>query len=93
VFKFKKIITIGRESLYELLVATLSVSGKRNELIQNGTSAESRMALTTLSIYISYLMAVQKQEYRKAFDLLYITFSLLEEADTYQKNKELSGGL
>ena len=55
------------------------------------TSDDARMALTTLSIYISYLTAVQQQEYRKAFDLLYITFSLLEEADKYQSNKELAG--
>ena len=70
----------GRDGLYSLMLHTVSIRGRRSELIQNA-SDDTRRAVSLITAYASYLVAAQDESYRRAFDLLYAAESLNREAD------------
>jgi hypothetical protein len=73
----------GRDALYTLMLQTVSMRGRRTEMVRDA-SEETRRAVSLVCAYTAYLVAAHDGSYRRAFDLLYAVESLCKEAEEYQ---------
>ena len=70
----------GRIKFYNLMMYTVSLKGKRVDIIQKYDD-DVRGVVTILGVYAAYLISYYDNDYRKAYDLLYAIQSLNEDAE------------
>jgi hypothetical protein len=70
----------GRFQFYNLMMYTVSLKGKRTEIIQNYDD-DVRGTITISGVYAAFLISYFEKDHRKAYDLLYAIYSLNEDAE------------
>ena len=77
----------GRRDMFDLLMCTISDPGQRFALVHaNGSQSASRRAFILLSVYTAHSLAVSDLNFRAAYNLLYDTKLLLDDAESFKSN-------